>query len=152
MPDERDVLDPVADTEERNIEIEIPAQKTKKEREEEKARRLAEIEEEQRRKKEEEQRQKEYKQRKFKRKLITPFIMLFVGAISSITMYFRHFENARMLIWLLVILLVSSIVGRLIQFMFDEFARKNEEALLSEEGEVITKGMVSEEETDGESS
>ncbi|MBQ8946151.1 MAG: hypothetical protein IJ058_04975 [Lachnospiraceae bacterium] len=115
--------------------------KTAKELEEEKNRKAAEIEEERRRKREEKKRQNELKNRRMKRKLITPGVVLVVGAIASITMFLKEFENSRMLIWLLVILLIAWIAGSLIQYMFEKFAYDNEHEM-AEEGEVINKGLA----------
>lgn len=139
MPDERDTLEP-----EEVAEVEVtepPRPKTAKEREEEKARQIAELEEEQRLKREEEKRQKELALRRIKRRLITPGVMLSVGLITSVTMFLMHFETLRMLKWLLGILVVSCIIGRLIQYMFERFAMQNDDAV-SDEGEVINKGAV----------
>jgi len=145
MPDERDTLEP---KQPETVEVAEQKPMTAKEREEEKARKLAELEEEQRLKKEEAKRQKELANRRIKRKLITPAVMLSVGLIVAVTMFLCRFETNRMLIWLLVVLLVSCIVGRLIQYMFERFAKQNEEAI-SDEGEVINKGSVSNEGVDG---
>ena len=127
----------------------IPVQKSRKEREEEKAQRLAELLEEQRRKTEEEKRQRDIKRRRAKRRLITPAVMLGVGLIAAITMFYKSFETVRMLKWLLAVLVCSGICGRLIRFMFDMFAKQNEEAV-SDEGEVINKRTVNNEEINGE--
>ena len=124
-----------------HMEVEVDRPLTAKEREEEKLRRIAELEEEQRRKDEEEKRQKELRQRRIKRKLITPGVVLVVGAISSITMFCMKFSNRRMLIWLLVILLISWMIGGLVQYMFERFAEENEKKV-SDEGEVINKGLA----------
>ena len=142
MPDERDTLE---QEEKADIVEETNRPKTAKEREEERARRLAELEEEQNRKREEAKRQKELKERRMKRKLITPGVMLTVGLACSITMYLKHFENLRMLKWLLIILIVAGIVGRLVQYMFERFAKQNDE-MISDEGEVINKGLATNEE------
>lgn len=123
--------------------------KTAKELEEEKNRLAAELYEEEQRKKEEKRRQKELEFKRYKRKLITPGVVLVTGAIASITMFLMKFSNRRMLTWLLVILFVSWIVGGLIHYMFDKFAEENENAI-SEEGEVINKGMVHSEEVRAE--
>ena len=131
-----------------HMEVDVSRPKTAKEREEEKLRRIAELEEEARRQKEEEERQKELKRRRLKRKLITPGVVLAVGLIASVTMFLRKFENRRMLIWLLVILIVSWIAGSLIQYMFERFAAENE--IISDEGEVISKGMAPAEEVKAE--
>ncbi len=131
-----------------HIEVEVSRPKTAKEREEEKLRRIAEAEEEQRRQKEEEKHRRELALRRAKRKLITPGVVLAVGAIASITMFFMGFENRRMLTWLLVILLISWICGSLIQYMFERFASENEN--VSDEGEVINKGVAPTEEVKAE--
>lgn len=149
MPDERDSLDPVQEEKVSEIEIEISKPKTAKEREAEKARQLAELEEERKRKKEEAKRQKELANRRVKRRLITPGVMLSIGLIVAVTMYLKHFETNRMLAWLLVILIISCIVGRLIQYMFERFAKQNDE-IVSDEGEVIHKGSVSNDDVNGE--
>ncbi|MCR5594253.1 MAG: hypothetical protein K6G12_00240 [Lachnospiraceae bacterium] len=131
-----------------HIEVEAAHPKTVREREEEKLRRLAELEEEQRRKKEEEERQKELKLRRKKRRLITPGVVLVVGAIASITMFIMKFSNRKMLTWLLIILIIAWIAGSLIQYMFERFAIENDE--VSDEGEVINKGLVETEEVKAE--
>jgi len=123
------------------IEVEERRPKTAKEREEEKLRLKAELEEEMRRRKEEEAYQNELRLRRKKRRLITPGVVLGVGAIASVTMFLMGFENRRMLIWLLSIILVSWICGSLIQYMFERFASENEE-VVSDEGEVINKGQA----------
>jgi len=131
------------------IEIEAPKPKTAKEREAERQRLLQEAEEEQRRKNEEKKRQKELEQRRRKRKLITPAVVLAVGAVASITMFICKFETTRSLKILLAVLVISWIVGSLIQFMFELFAKQNEEEV-SDEGEVINKGLINNDDTDGE--
>ena len=75
--------------------------------------------------------------------------MLIVGAIASITMFLMKFENRRMLIWLLVILLVSWMIGSLIQYMFERFAAENE-TIVSDEGEVINRGLANSEDVKAE--
>ena len=130
------------------IEVEVNRPKTAKEREEEKQKRLAELEEERRRQREEEERQKELDRRRKKRRLITPGVVLVVGAIASITMFFMDFSNRRMLTWLLVILLVSWLAGSLIQYMFERFAAENE--IIPDEGEVINKGLAQSDEVKAE--
>ena len=115
--------------------------KTPKEREEERQRRQAELEEEARLKREEKERLQELENRRIKRKLITPGVVLGVGAIASVVMFFSQFDNKSMLLWLLVILLAAWLIGSLIQYMFEKFAYDNEH-IVSEEGEVINKGTV----------
>ncbi len=115
--------------------------KTARELEEEKRRRAAELEEERKRQREEKKRQNELKNRRMKRKLITPGVVLVVGLVASITMFLKKFENQRMLTWLLIILLAAWLVGSLIQYMFERFAYENEHEM-AEEGEVINKGSA----------
>jgi cation transport ATPase len=116
-----------------------------KELEEEKNRKALELYEEEQRHREEKKRQKELEFKRYKRKLITPGVVLVVGAIASITMFSMRFDTKRMLIWLLVVLFAAWIVGGLIHYMFDKFAEENEN-VVSEEGEVINKGMIPPEE------
>ena len=116
-----------------------------KELEEEKNRKAQELYEEEQRHREEKKRQKELEFKRYKRKLITPGVVLVAGAIASITMFSMRFDTKRMLIWLLVVLFVAWIVGGLIHYMFDKFAEENEN-VVSEEGEVINKGMIPPEE------
>lgn len=132
-----------------HIEVEESKPKTAKEREAEKLRRIAELEEEKLRQKEEDERKKELYRRRKKRRLITPAVVLVIGAIASITMFLMKFENKRMLIWLLVILLVSWMIGSLIQYMFERFAAENERNV-SDEGEVINRGLAPTEEVKAE--
>ncbi len=114
---------------------------TAKELEEEKNRRAQELYEEEQRHKEEKRRQKELEFKRYKRKLITPGVVLVAGAIASITMFLMKFDNKRMLIWLFIILFMAWIIGGLIHYMFDKFAEENEK-VVSEEGEVINKGII----------
>ena len=132
-----------------HMEVDVSRPKTAKEREEEKLRRIAELEEEKRRQIEEDKRKQELYRRRRKRRLITPGFVLVVGAIASITMFLMKFENKRMLIWLLVILLVSWMIGSLIQYMFERFAAENE-SVVSDEGEVINRGLAPSEEVKAE--
>lgn len=80
-----------------------------------------------------------------KRKLIPPFVMLFAGAITSITMRVLHYEMKTMLIVLLCVLLGFYFAGCILKGMLDRFERQIEEAAM-EKGEVIEKEL-SEEET-----
>ncbi|MBO4900737.1 MAG: hypothetical protein J5509_10665 [Lachnospiraceae bacterium] len=137
------------DNSQTHIEVDVSRPKTAKEREEEKLLRIAELEEEKRRQKEEEKRRQELYRRRRKRRLITPGFVLVVGAIASITMFLMKFENKRMLIWLLVILLVSWMIGSLIQYMFERFAAENE-TNVSDEGEVINRGLANSEDVKAE--
>lgn len=146
MPDERDTLDELDAAPEVTVE-QPPRPKTAKEREEEQARLLAELEEERRQQREKKKREKELEERRYKRKLISPGVVLTICLISAVTMFLMHFENDRMLKCLLVILIISWIVGSLVQYMFERFAKQNDEAV-SDEGEVINKGSVNDEEVD----
>lgn len=136
-------------TEAPKIDIEPPRPKTARERAAEKQRLLQEMEEEKQRQLEKKKRQKELEQRRIKRKLITPGVVLAICAIASITMLIVGFETTQSLKILLVILIVAWIVGSLIQFMFELFAKQNEESV-SDEGEVINKGMITSDDTDGD--
>ena len=78
------------------------------------------------------------KERAKKRRLIPPFLMLFSGAITSVTMYIWHYELKDVLIVLLCVLLVFYFAGELIKWMFDKFEEQIEQ-LRMDEGEVIEK-------------
>ncbi|MDE6600635.1 MAG: hypothetical protein K2K90_00445 [Lachnospiraceae bacterium] len=87
-----------------------------------------------REKREEEERQAKAR----KRRLIPPFIMLFAGAVVSISMRILHYDLQTMLIVLLCVLLGFYFVGRILQMMLDRFEQQIQEAHM-EEGEVIEK-------------
>lgn len=87
-----------------------------------------------REKREEEERQAKAR----KRRLIPPFVMLFAGAVVSITMRILYYDLQTMLIVLLCVLLGFYFVGRILQMMLDRFEQQIEEAHM-EEGEVIEK-------------
>ena len=73
-----------------------------------------------------------------KRRLIPPFVMLFTGAVVSITMRMLHYDLQTMLIVLLCVLLGFYFVGRILQIMLDRFEQQIQDAHM-EEGEVIEK-------------
>ena len=73
-----------------------------------------------------------------KRRLIPPFVMLFAGAVVSITMRILHYDLQTMLVVLLCVLLGFYFVGRILQIMLDRFEQQIQEAHM-EEGEVIEK-------------
>lgn len=79
-----------------------------------------------------------------KRKLIPPFVMLFAGAVTSITMRVLHYEMKTMLIVLLCVLLGFYIAGCVLKTMLDRFERQIEEEAM-EKGEVIEKDIAEEE-------
>lgn len=82
-----------------------------------------------------------------KTKSIAPILMLFAGAVTSITMYIMQFELKTLLAVLLVVLLVFYIAGIAIAKTIESFQRANEkEAQLAEEGEVIEKEVSESEE------
>ena len=88
--------------------------------------------------------EREAKEREFrakKRRLIPPFVMLFAGAITSITMRIMHYETGPMLVILLCVLTVFYIAGCVIKYMLDKFEKQIEEANM-EEGEVIEKELA----------
>lgn len=52
-------------------------------------------------------------------KLITPFLMLFAGAVASIIMYVRHFDLYTMLWVLLVVLVIFYIIGDIVRYIYE---------------------------------
>lgn len=62
-----------------------------------------------------------------KRKLIPPFLMLFVGAIVSILMFMLDYETKTMMIVLLGVLIDFYIIGCLVKWMLDSFDKQNQE-------------------------
>ncbi len=125
------------DWEEKNSEEEAEVQETGEEQEEgitpEDEIETA-AEREAREKREEEGRQAKAR----KRRLIPPFVMLFAGAVVSITMRMLHYDLQTMLIVLLCVLLGFYFVGRILQIMLDRFEQQIQDAHM-EEGEVIEK-------------
>ncbi|MBO5474209.1 MAG: hypothetical protein J6A08_10575 [Lachnospiraceae bacterium] len=79
-----------------------------------------------------------------KRRLIPPFVMLFAGAVTSITMRILHYEMKTMLIVLLCVLVGFYIAGCIFKTMLDRFEQQIEEAAM-ENGEVIEKDSSTEE-------
>lgn len=51
-------------------------------------------------------------------KLITPFLMLFAGALASIIMYIRKFEFLTMLWVLLLVLVIFYIIGDVVRYIY----------------------------------
>ena len=94
----------------------------------------------------EEREAKERELRAKKRRLIPPFVMLFAGAVISITMRVLHYELKTMLIILLCVLVGFYIAGSVIKYMLDKFENQIEEAGM-EEGEVIEKELAEEDGT-----
>ena len=125
------------DWEEKNSEEEAEVQETGEEQEEgitpEDEIETA-AEREAREKREEEERQAKAR----KRRLIPPFVMLFAGAVVSITMRMLHYDLQTMLIVLLCVLLGFYFVGRILQIMLDRFEQQIQDAHM-EEGAVIEK-------------
>ncbi len=74
-----------------------------------------------------------------KRKLIPPFVMLFAGAVVSITMFVSHYKSKDMLVILLCVLLVFYVAGEVLKYMLDRF-EADAEARRREEGEVFEMG------------
>ena len=125
------------DWEEKNSEEEAEVQETGEEQEEgitPEAESATPAEREAREKREEEERQAKAR----KRRLIPPFVMLFAGAVVSITMRMLHYDLQTMLIVLLCVLLGFYFVGRILQIMLDRFEQQIQDAHM-EEGEVIEK-------------
>ncbi|MDD6810912.1 MAG: hypothetical protein PUD93_03455 [Lachnospiraceae bacterium] len=104
------------------------------------------MDEDKEKKKEREQEQKEAALRAKKRKLIPPFVMLFAGAVTSITMYVLHYSVKDMLVILLWVLIAFYIAGGLIKWMLDRFEAQIEQKRM-EEGEVIEKELTEEDGT-----
>jgi len=75
-----------------------------------------------------------------KRRLIPPFIMLFAGALASITMYMLHYKSYDMLVILLLVLIGFYIAGELLKWMLDRFESQIE-AERREAGEVFEKEL-----------
>lgn len=61
-----------------------------------------------------------------KRKLIPPFLMLFVGAVSSIIMHFNYYETNEMLMILLGLMIIFYIAGSLFTMMLNIFDKQNQ--------------------------
>jgi H+/gluconate symporter-like permease len=80
-----------------------------------------------------------------KRRLIPPFVMLFAGAVTSITMRVLQYETKTMLIILLCVLVGFYIAGLILKEMLDRFEHQIEEKAL-EAGEVIEKAVPEDEE------
>lgn len=97
--------------------------------------------------KQREQEQKEAAKRAKKRKLIPPFVMLFAGAVTSITMYVLRYNMKDMLSVLIWVLLGFYIAGELIKWMLDKFEAQIEQKRM-EEGEVIEKELEGEDGTE----
>jgi cation transport ATPase len=84
-----------------------------------------------------------------KRKLIPPFVMLFAGAVTSITMRVLQYETKTMLIVLLCVLIGFYIAGLILKGTLDRFERQIEEKAL-EAGEVIEKTVPDDDTVMGE--
>ena len=56
-----------------------------------------------------------------KRKMIPPFVMLFAGAVTSITMFMLHYKSKDMLVILLLVLIAFFIAGEVLKWMLDRF-------------------------------
>lgn len=66
--------------------------------------------------------------RVIKRKLIPPFLMLSVGAVSSIIMHINYYETNKMLIILLGVMIAFYIAGSLFMMMLNIFDKQNQPA------------------------
>ena len=112
--------------------------------EERKQKKLSEAEkakerEEQLKKEQELARQEVLRRRAAKRRKALPaMVMLTAGAVTSVTMLLLQFPLKKMLPILLGVLVFFFIIGELMKWMFDRFAKQNEETAASE-GEVIEK-------------
>ncbi len=84
-----------------------------------------------------------------KRKLIPPFLMLSVGAVSSIIMHFNYYETNKMLMILLGVMIVFYIAGNLFIMMLNKFDKQNQpeeidagDELTDEEESDLQEGQV----------
>ena len=73
-----------------------------------------------------------------KRKQLPLLLMLIAGAITSLTVYYKHLGLKTMLISLLAALVAFYFIGSLVEYVLDSFDRK-ETSAVSDEGEVIEK-------------
>lgn len=72
--------------------------------------------------------------RKRKAKLITPFIMLSAGLVTSLAMYLKHYPLTKMLLILLIVLVVFYFVGDTFRFVYEKF---RPEELENDEGDDV---------------
>lgn len=82
-----------------------------------------------------------------KSKLFPPFLMLFAGAVASITMFYFHYPAGQMLPRLLAVLLVFYFAGCFIQkkvLAFVSQIRENEEALEKEAAAAREEALANE--------
>lgn len=75
-----------------------------------------------------------------KRKMIPPFVMLFAGAVTSITMFMLHYKSKDMLVILLLVLIAFFIAGEVLKWMLDRFEAQIEKER-REAGEVYEKEL-----------
>lgn len=85
-----------------------------------------------------------------KRQQLPLLLMLIAGAVTTITVYLRGLGLKTMLIALLVAFVTFYLIGSIIKAILDNIDKKNEEAKISEEGEVIEKESDEELKADGE--
>lgn len=86
--------------------------------------------------------------RKRKAKLITPFIMLLAGLVTSIAMYLKHYPLTIMLEILLAVLIVFFFVGDTFRFVYEKFRPEELEEDIGKDGsekEIIADDDVEEE-------
>lgn len=83
-----------------------------------------------------------------KKKLLAPFMMLFAGAVSSITMYIFHYDMKSMLLIILVVLIVFYVTGVLMTKMIARFQQENEKNIAAEEEVIEKEPPVGEAESD----
>lgn len=123
--------------------------KTPEERKAEKLRIAEEQLEQKKKEQERKKREKEQNDRRYRRKLIVPIVVLLFCAVASISMALSGYDNMKMLKVLLVVLICSWIIGELLHYMYDRFAKQNETEAL-DEGEVINKGSINPDEVNGD--
>ena len=108
-----------------------------------------EDEEQKKQRKQREAEEEKARQRAMKRKLIPPFVMLFAGAVVSITLWCIHSALKDMLIILLCVLLGFYFAGSVIKWMLDQFEAQIEKERM-EDGEIIEKDLEAEDGTEND--
>lgn len=78
-------------------------------------------------------------------KLITPFLMLFAGALASVIMYVRHFDLFTMLWVLLLVLVIFYVIGDVARYLYQSVQPKilpdveTLEDYLASNGNIVSK-------------
>ena len=89
-------------------------------------------------------------------RLITPFLMLFAGALASIIMYIKKYDFYTMLWVLLIVLIVFYVIGDVARYLYASVqprvlpSNEIDAMIAAMENSVIGKEVDKEEETDEE--